>query len=121
MKSLTEQLRDKDAAIAQREEELKHQGKEIKELQLSVERERDLSSGGADAQQRLTYLKNVIYRYLKTGPEAVSERQSLVPVICTIMRFTDEEKRDVEKVMAAASAGFTTSITSLFGWGGGNP
>lgn len=119
VKTLTEQLRDKDAVVGQRDEELKAQAKQIEELQLSVARERDLSTGGTEAQDRLTYLKNVIFRYLKSGPDAASERQALVPVICTILRFTAEETTEVQRAAAAASGGLiASSLTSLL-WGGG--
>ncbi|EKU23346.1 hypothetical protein NGA_0721100, partial [Nannochloropsis gaditana CCMP526] len=43
-------------------------------------REWELSErGGKEAQDRLTYLKNAVYRYLRSPPEAGSERAALVP------------------------------------------
>lgn len=49
-------------------------------------READLVSGGREAQDRLTYLKNAVYRYLRAGSDASSERHALTPVICTILK-----------------------------------
>lgn len=164
-------MREKEAALARMEEELRARGREVEDLkvrvvflsfwfalvllwwwmkvvllsgcatpqptskshtrtltksQLAAARERELSSGSQEAQDRLTYLKQAVCRYLSaTGPEGHSERQALVPVICTILRFSAEETREARRAAAAevgagVGAGVGGLLSSFGGlWGGG--
>ncbi len=105
LRALGDALREKEQGLVHLEEEVRAKDKQVGELQRAAGRERELSSGGQEAQDRLTYLKNAIYRYLASPPEAVSERNALVPVICTILRFSQEETTEVQKAVVANTPG----------------
>lgn len=114
IKQLTDSLREREEASGGAEDELRAKIREIEELKLTAEREAALVSGGREAQDRLTYLKNVVFRYIKAG-DGAPERASLVPVICTILRFSPEEEAEVKRT-ASVAVGGSSFLTSLI-WG----
>jgi hypothetical protein len=104
---LVDQLTEKESAIARYEEDLRDRTKEIDDLKLSCARDAELSSGNREAQERLTYLKNVALRYLThqgSDGSSASEKRALARVICTILKFSPSEIAEVERAGAAAQA-----------------
>lgn len=78
---LTALLRDCEANASRLDEQAKVLKDEIRRLERNEQREQALSN--------LEYLKNVIIKFLKVG---VVERQQLIPVICTMLKLSSEEK-----------------------------
>ena len=128
LRSLGETLRGHEQILRQYQHDMAEKDREVEAFRQATGRERELSEGGGkEAQDRLTYLKNVIYRYLRSPPDAARERAALVPVICTILRFSTAESVEVQQAVAAAAAAVAlpTAIGEGVGylsnllWGGG--
>jgi GRIP domain len=101
----------------------------VEELMAFLDRSKKFQVGASDpdAAINMEYLKNCVYRYMATTEH--SERKRLAPVICTILKLTSQERRniqtalsanEVEEVEAALSslgAMATSSFQSIFGFG----
>uniref|UniRef100_A0A7S2RVG3 GRIP domain-containing protein n=1 Tax=Mucochytrium quahogii TaxID=96639 RepID=A0A7S2RVG3_9STRA len=61
------------------------------------------SASSPSKQENLTYLKNVVYKYMSAGE--ASERQTLLPVVATILQFSPDETSKVKTVLETQGAG----------------
>uniref|UniRef100_T2M9Z0 GRIP and coiled-coil domain-containing protein 2 n=1 Tax=Hydra vulgaris TaxID=6087 RepID=T2M9Z0_HYDVU len=75
-------LRESEANSSRLDDQVKLLKDEIRRLERNVEREQALSN--------LEYLKNVIIKFLKVGS---MEREQLIPVLCTMLKLSNEEKQ----------------------------
>jgi len=62
-----------------------------------------VAQGLVNVPGNLPYLREVVVRYTQFGPDAESQRRSLIPVIATLLNFTDEERKRAEKANAPSS------------------
>ena len=76
----------------------------------------DNSRSQSRAQVNLDYLKSILVRFLSFEP-AHPQRKQLIPVIATILQFSPDELRNVEKVKA--SSGGWLSMLGVGGAAGG--
>ena len=75
----------------------------------------DNSRSQSRAQVNLDYLKSILVRFLSFEPSH-PQRRALIPVIATILQFSPDEVRNVEKVKAGSSGGWL----SMLGVGAGS-
>ena len=75
----------------------------------------DNSRSQSRAQVNLDYLKSILVRFLSYDP-AHPQRKALIPVIATILHFSPDELKNVERVKASSSGG--GGWLSMLGVGG---
>ena len=61
------------------------------------------------AQVNLDYLKSILVRFLSFEPSH-PQRKALIPVIATILQFSPDEVRNVERVKAGSSGGWLSML-----------
>ena len=88
---------------------------EVKAATAAEEMRRRMELASHDEQDenaavRLSYLKQALIRYMCCGLAAASERESLVPVIATIMRFDADETARVQKAVAELRPGILSRM-----------
>jgi len=81
---MTALIRESEANASRLADQAKVLKEEIRRLERNEEREQALSN--------MEYLKNVIIKFLKVGPV---EKEQLIPVLSTMLKLSDEEKRYV--------------------------
>jgi hypothetical protein len=69
--------------------------------------------------ERVTYLRNVLLKFLATS--SWSTQQSLVPVLATLLSFTDGEKQQVTLARQQLAPVTSTTITGLLPLGLASP
>lgn len=79
---MTALLRESEANASRLSEQAIVLKEEIRRLERNEKREQDLLN--------MEYLKNVIIKFLKVGSD---EKEQLIPVICTMLKLSDEEKK----------------------------
>ena len=81
---MTALIRESEANTCRLADQAKVLKEEIRRLERNEEREQALSN--------MEYLKNVIIKFLKVGPV---EKEQLIPVLSTMLKLSDEEKKVV--------------------------
>jgi len=113
LQELTKSLQEKETVLETQRKATADKEERIEALQREVARERDLNSG-ENAHDKLTYLKNVILRYMSCSPASTAERQALISVISTILSFNPDELHQVESASSAWDNPAWASFNSLF-------
>lgn len=108
---LTDEIRAREQALSARDTEKDGLRKRVEELQGEAARAKELLDD-ATGPEKLTYLKNVVKRFVMSDG---TERQRLVPVVATILSFSPSETSEVGKAVAASAGGATGSWGSVFG------
>lgn len=108
---LTDEIRVREDALSARDAEKDGLRKRVEELQGEAARAKELLDD-ATGPEKLTYLKNVVKRFVMSDG---TERQRLVPVVATILSFSPAETSEVDKAVAASVGGAASSWGSVFG------
>eukprot|EP00511_Aplanochytrium_stocchinoi_P011137 CAMPEP_0204874280 /NCGR_PEP_ID=MMETSP1348-20121228/42689_1 /ASSEMBLY_ACC=CAM_ASM_000700 /TAXON_ID=215587 /ORGANISM="Aplanochytrium stocchinoi, Strain GSBS06" /LENGTH=815 /DNA_ID=CAMNT_0052030005 /DNA_START=39 /DNA_END=2486 /DNA_ORIENTATION=+ len=66
----------------------------------------------AEKEEALTYLKNVILKYV--AAKDMSEKKTLLPVLGTMLQFDNKEMKAAEQAMAENERGFLKSVSGFF-------
>lgn len=90
--SLREQIDEALSKKQQSDERVASLEKQITELTLAMERQKQLAASArtvGETPDGLLYLKNAVFRFITA--EEDSERDTLLPVITMLLKFTPEE------------------------------
>jgi GRIP and coiled-coil domain-containing protein 2 len=100
---LTELLNESELNNLRLHEQINVLKEEIRRLERNQEREKSISN--------LEYLKNIVYKYLTF--QSAQEKQQLLPVLCTILKLSQEEEEILSNSITSTKADNQQSST----WG----
>ncbi|CAD5228973.1 unnamed protein product [Bursaphelenchus okinawaensis] len=100
MENMKELLKDTEETNAKLEDQVRLLKEEIRRSERDKEREKHVSSNSE-------YLKNVVLKFL--APEKVNDgRSQLLPVLCTLLSLTPQEKQKIEEYLKSQNVSNTT-------------
>lgn len=79
---------------------------EAKESKRSLQRQNSFGGDSPDKAEALTYLKNVVLKYVSAKDQ--SERKTLLPVLATMLQFSSEELIAARSVVEADAGGVSS-------------
>ncbi|ELU10899.1 hypothetical protein CAPTEDRAFT_155764 [Capitella teleta] len=104
---LSELLNESEATVMRLTEQAKILKGEIRRMERNQEREKEISN--------MEYLKNIILKFL-TLP-VCDERVQLIPVLCTMLKFSPDEKDDLMKIASGGDGTGPPQGNGAAGWG----
>ena len=100
------QLRKQNEGLLSRLQVLEAAAKENKR---SLKRQNSFGGGTPEKAEALTYLKNVVLKYVSAKDQ--SERKTLLPVLATMLQFSSEELVAAKAVVESDSGGVTSWLS----------
>ena len=117
IEELRREISSRGLQIAQQNEDIMHERDQNKKLNLRIdelvaflERSKKLTDG-PDSAINIEYLKACIYKFMSTNE--ISEKKRLAPVICTVLKLTPVERKEIDNALAAAAPVSTSDVLSF--------
>ena len=108
IEDLRREISSRGLQIAQQNEDIMHEREQNKKLSIRIdelvaflERSKKLSDS-PDSAVNIEYLKACIFKFMSSTE--ISEKKRLAPVICTVLKLTPVECKEIDNALAAPSA-----------------